>query len=212
MRRNTSYFYLTLVLCFNLISCVYPVKETGSDSKRSVDINKIAVIPLFTKPEYRNAIPVERNRFLTSELYHEMNNKIKGITIVALGSSTEEFMTLKEENPGLGYVNLALEVGRNLNSDAILIGNISAFREREGGELGTPSPASVAFEVQLLNPVSGVKIWEVYYAETQEDLFQNVTKIGKFFKRKGKWVTANQLAKEGVVDVVDNLAAFLGQP
>jgi len=212
MRRNTLYFHLTLALCYYLISCAYPLKETGIYSKRPVEINKIAVVPMFTKPENRFAIPVERNRFLTSELYQELNNKIKGITIVALGSSTEEFMTLKEENPEIGYVNLALEVGKSLNSDAVLVGNISAFREREGGELGSASPASVAFGVQLLNSESGVKIWESYYAETQEPLSQDVTKIGKFWKRRGKWVTANHLAKEGVMDVVDNLAEFLGQP
>lgn len=205
-------FHLTLALCLYLASCAGTVSEKGSYSKKPVEIHKIVVVPMFTNPGVRDQIPEERSRFLTSELYQELNNKIKGKTIVALGTSTDEFMKLKEENPELGYLNLAMEVGKNLNSDSVLIGNISTFREREGGELGTSAPASVAFGVQLINPNTGERLWEAYYAETQETLLQNVTKIGKFFKRKGKWVTANQLAKEGVIDVVDDLAIFLGQP
>jgi hypothetical protein len=212
MRFYSRCFHLTLALSFCLLSCVGTVPEKGSYSKKPIDIHKIVVVPMFTGPEVRDAISAERSRFLTSELYQELNNRIKGKTIVALGSSTDEFIKLKEENPKLGNVNLAMEVGKNLNSDSVLIGNISTFRERQGGELGITAPASVAFGVQLINPNTGERLWEAYYAETQETLLQNVTQIGKFFKRKGKWVTANQLAKEGVIEVVDDLANFLGQP
>ncbi len=214
-REMTFYsasFQLSLIVCFYLVSCTGAVPEKSTYSQKPIVINKIVVVPMFTDPQVVGGVPAERSRFLTSELFQELNNRIKGKTIVALGSSTDEFMTLKEENPELGYLNLAIEVGKNLNSDSVLIGNISTFREREGGELGINAPASVAFGVQLINPNTGERLWEAYYAETQETLLQNVTKIGKFFKRKGKWVTANQLAKEGVVDVVDNLANFLGQP
>ena len=194
------------------MSCTGAVPEKGSYSKKPIEVHKIVVVSMFTNPAVRDEIPEERSRFLTSELYQELNNRVKGKTIVALGTSTDEFIKLKEENPDLDYLNLAMEVGKNLNSDSVLIGNISTFREREGGELGTSAPASVAFGVQLINPATGERLWEAYYAETQETLLQNVTKIGKFFKRKGKWVTANQLAKEGVIEVVDDLAIFLGQP
>lgn len=212
MRFYSRRFHLTLALCFYLISCAGAVPEKGSYSKKPIDIRKIVVVPMFTRPEVQDGISAERSRFLTSELYQKLNNRIKGKTIVALGSSIDEFIRLKEENPGLSYLNLAMQVGKNLNSDSVLIGNISTFREREGGELGITAPASVAFGVQLINPNTGEKLWEAYYAETQETLLQDVTKIGRFFKRKGKWVTANQLAKEGVIEVVDDLAKFLGQP
>ncbi|MGB7293113.1 MAG: hypothetical protein WBD99_13145 [Thermodesulfobacteriota bacterium] len=212
MRCYTGCFHLALAVCFYLMSCAGTVSEKGSYSKKPIEIHKIVVVPMFTNAAVRDEIPEERSRFLTSELYQELNNTIKGKTIVALGTSTDEFIKLEEENPELGYLNLAIEVGKNLNSDSVLIGNISTFREREGGELGTSAPASVAFGVQLINPNTGERLWEAYYAETQETLLQNVTKIGKFFKRKGKWVTANQLAKEGVIEVVGDLAKFLGQP
>lgn len=212
MRSVSRRFHLILALSVYLTSCTGTVPEKGSYSKKPIEIHKIVVVPMFTNPVVRDEIPAERSRFLTSELYQELSIRIKGKTIVALGTSTDEFIKLKEENPELGYLNLAMEVGKNLNSDSVLIGNISTFREREGGELGTSAPASVAFGVQLINPNTGERLWEAYYAETQETLLQNVTKIGKFFKRKGKWVTANQLAKEGVIEVVDDLAIFLGQP
>ena len=212
MRNHSGSFHLSLALCFYLIACGGTVTETGSYSRKPIEVKKIVVVPMFTDPQARDGVSAERSRFMTSELYQELVNRIKDKTIVALGSSTDEFIKLREENPELGYLNLAQEVGKILNSDSVLIGNISTFREREGGELGTTAPASVAFGVQLINPDTGERLWEAYYAETQETLLQDVTKIGKFFKRKGKWVSANQLAKEGVVEVVNDLATFLGQP
>jgi len=83
--------------------------------------------------------------------------------------------------------------------------------EREGGELGVSSPASVAFGVELLTTANGEMLWENYFAETQKPLFENVAEVGKFFKRKGRWISVDELAKEGVIEVVDNLNKFLEQ-
>src|SRR3989304_340653 len=79
------------------------------------------------------------------------------------------------------------------------------YMEREGGELGVSSPASVAFGVELLTTANGEMLWESYFAETQKPLFENVIEVCKFFKRKGRWISVDELAKEGVIEVVDNL-------
>ena len=42
-------------------------------------------------------------------------------------------------------------------------------------------------------------------------LLGNVFELDKFVKIGGKWVTANRLAKEGVVEIADRLNRFLEQ-
>ena len=41
-------------------------------------------------------------------------------------------------------------------------------------------------------------VQRAHYAETQEALTNNLLGIGEFFKRKGKWVTAETLCSEGM--------------
>ncbi len=91
------------------------------------------------------------------------------------------------------------------------MGSLDKYQEREGGEYGVFSPASVAFYVELLSVPEGVLLWQSYYAETQRPLLEDVTSIGKFFKRGGRWLTADELAREGVQDVVSKLKIFLGK-
>jgi hypothetical protein len=153
----------------------------------------------------------QKEQFLTNALYNELIARLKTVSVFSLELSTEEFIKVKKENPGLIYRDIALRVGKNMGADALLIGNIVEYRERQGGELGVESPASVAFDVELLNTANGERIWEYYFTETQRPLLENVAELGKFIKRRGKWITADRLAKEGIVEVVHELNKFLEQ-
>jgi len=172
-----------------------------------VDIKKIVLVPFSSDTE----VAPGKEQYMTDILYNELISKILKVNIVPLEISTSEFSRLKTENPDLPDKEVAVKVGSNLGAQAVLVGNIFAYTEREGGELGVSSPASVAFGVDLVNTANGEKIWENYFAETQKPLFENVAEVGKFFKRKGKWISADELVKEGVIEIVDNLNKFLEQ-
>ncbi|MER3447855.1 MAG: hypothetical protein C4291_13955 [Candidatus Dadabacteria bacterium] len=176
--------------------------------ERSVKMNikAIALIPFSSE----NEIPPGKKGFLTSALHNEILSKIKKVSIISLDNSISEFEDVEKKNPGLTYEEAAIKAGKNLGADAVLIGNIFVYKEREGAELSIVSPASVAFGVQLINTANGGVIWETYFTETQKPLLENVAEIGKFIKRKGRWVTADEIAKEGVQEVVDKLSKFLG--
>ena len=75
--------------------------------------------------------------------------------------------------------------------------------------MGVTSPASVNMDIFLLDtrdasaralPGGGEipVVQRAHYAETQEALTNNLLGIGEFFKRKGKWVTAETLCSEGM--------------
>lgn len=89
------------------------------------------------------------------------------------------------------------------NSPGLLLLTVYRFEERRGSNLAVDRPASVGFHVHLYKGSALVKT--VVFDETQQPLSDNVLKLGTFLKRGGKWITADQLAQEGVQKVVDQL-------
>jgi hypothetical protein len=93
-------------------------------------------------------------------------------------------------------------LGLRHKADGVLIGYLYAFRERKGGALGADSPAYVAFEVVLISVESGRLIWQPKFSETQEPLNQNLFELGKFIQRKGRWVTAREMATQALKEIL----------
>jgi hypothetical protein len=78
------------------------------------------------------------------------------------------------------------------------------FQERRGGNLAVEKPASVAFHVHLMKENKVLKVFS--FDETQQALSDNVLRLGDFVRRGGKWVTAGELAREGVHRAIDGLS------
>lgn len=73
---------------------------------------------------------------------------------------------------------------------------IYRFQERKGGNYAAEKSASVAFHMHLMKDGALGKVFE--YSEEQKALTDNLFTVGKFLKRGGKWVTADELAEEGI--------------
>ncbi len=82
---------------------------------------------------------------------------------------------------------------------------IYRFQERKGGNFAVEKPASVAFHMHLMK--DGVLGRIFTYSEEQKALTQNLFTMGKFLKRGAKWVTAEELAEEGINAGLDELVA-----
>lgn len=212
MRSIDLYLMSVVLICLFIVSCTVPIEDMEKVPERApeksvkMNIRAIALIPFLSE----EGIQPGKEEFLTSALHNELLSKIKKVSIVSLDNSISEFGELRKKNPGLTYEEAAIKAGKNLGADAVLIGNIFVYKEREGAELSIVSPASVAFGIQLINTANGGIIWETYFTETQKPLLENIAEIGKFIKRKGRWVTADEIATEGVQEVVDRLSKFLG--
>ncbi|NLT23149.1 MAG: hypothetical protein GXX82_08890 [Syntrophorhabdus sp.] len=77
------------------------------------------------------------------------------------------------------------------------------FQERKGGNFAVEKPASVAFHMHLMKNRMVGKIFA--YSEEQKALTQNLLTVGKFFRRGARWVTAEELAGEGINAGLDEL-------
>lgn len=98
---------------------------------------------------------------------------------------------------------LLIEIGKKLGADAILTGSVYKFRQRVGSDFAADAPASVGLDIDLIHVSTGQLIWQTRLDETQDYLTNNFMKIFTFFKRKGKWVTAEKLASSGLKDVLE---------
>ena len=92
-------------------------------------------------------------------------------------------------------------LGQRLAVDAVLEGMVRVYREREGTTFAA-IPAAVGFELRLLGVRNGEVLWVGEYFEEQKPLTQDVR---GFFGRGGLFVTAEALARDGVVRVLQRL-------
>lgn len=96
-------------------------------------------------------------------------------------------------------------VGRCMGVDILVVPQILEWRERDGGELGVATPAKVVMDIFILDVKNEALISRSRYDETQTALMGNLLEADKFVKRGGKWVTALDLAKEGMEKAVKEL-------
>jgi hypothetical protein len=63
----------------------------------------------------------------------------------------------------------------------------------------------VAFVLEAWDVKRGDAVWSARFDETQKPLSENLFGIGQFASRGVRWVTAEELAQEGVKKAVDQL-------
>lgn len=94
------------------------------------------------------------------------------------------------------------EVGEELNADGIVVGYLYRYQERKGYDYSVEKPASVFFEIHLFRVQDGALVWKGVFNKTQSSLMENVLGVSYFLKDKGRWLTAKELAMEGMEDTV----------
>lgn len=99
---------------------------------------------------------------------------------------------------------LLARTGQRLGADAIIVGHVYRFRQRTGGGAASESPSSVAFDIYLIDCRQERVLWSAFYDYTQQALSENLGGIGNFFRRGGRWVTAEELAAAAMEDIFED--------
>jgi hypothetical protein len=94
-------------------------------------------------------------------------------------------------------------------SDRYIHVYIYRFEERKGGSYSVEKPAGVGFHMHLFENNTLKQIF--VFDEDQQALTENLFGIGKFFRRGGKWITAEKLSEEGVEKGLDVLVEDVSQ-
>lgn len=100
---------------------------------------------------------------------------------------------------------LWVEYARKTSADILFIPQVLTWRDRQGSAAGVTEPTHVRLEFFLLNIKEGNIIGHSVYEVEQQGLTENLLNVGDFFKRQGKWVTAEELAREAMIKAVKDL-------
>ena len=109
------------------------------------------------------------------------------------------------QNGVVRMTELVTTFGETHAADAILVGYLFHFKERVGTSYSVESPASVSFSLFLVRVLDRRIVWRGIYEETQQSLSENILKLGLFIKRKARWITAREMAAEGLENLISTL-------
>ena len=92
-----------------------------------------------------------------------------------------------------------LAYGRQQNCDLLLVPFVLDWHQREGSRAGVTQSAAVHLQFFLLKIASGTVMSRSVFDEKQRPLSENFLELGSFLKRRGSWITAEDLATEGIL-------------
>jgi hypothetical protein len=147
-------------------------------------------------------VPQEVLTFMTEHLKNLLMND-SSYRFVFPETWEEDVSDLPADENGVVRMTDLVGANREIDSaDAILTGYFFKFTERVGTRYSVESPASVAFSLFLFRVSDGKIVWRGIFEETQQSLSENILKLSTFLKRKARWVSARELAADGLENLI----------
>jgi len=135
---------------------------------------------------------------LTREMQRAMELKLYD-RVVPLSDATAIYDRLPQNRQVDTPRQLAKRFGQAAGADHVLLGSVWRYRDH------TPDTgASVAFTVYLLQVDNGRRVWRGRFDKTQQALTDNLQDAGLFFKGGAHWLSADELARLGVAQVMQD--------
>lgn len=224
---SKSRYGILAVLCIVLHILVGCASSTPvriiEDGREPIVLKKIAVVPfekLMSDDASRAArCPVCGTVYTTCELPRNADVLVQELflgkmdpsgqfSVIPPYQSDVVYQKVKGENLKATVPHLLQMTGKALGADGIVAGYVSCFRERVGYAYSAERPASVTFGVYLIRVSDGELIWGRIYDKTQQSLSENVLQASTFFSRGLRWVTAAELAEDGVVEILKTFPGY----
>jgi len=172
--------------------------------ERVEDPSRGAVCPVCQGVYRRGNILYGSQRTLTRLLQQKMDT-LETFKILPLEKVEDVFSKMDKGQFELRPLRSAIELGKELNVDFVIIGYLFRFEERVGSRIGVDKPASVGFDIHLLRVRDGKRVWDGKFDETQQALSENLLKIGSFVRRGGAWLKAEELSSVGMDEMLKRL-------
>ena len=207
-------FAVTVLFGFSVVTDTSLSESQSNQPALSAEVEKIAVMPLLRgrcpgilKDTFNCEIPqltfdpqnlAEGAETTVTRLVHEGLRKRHGERVIQLAQVREAYngfaLEMSREKPRA----LAKMLGEKLGVKQIMLGTVWRFKERAGGGAGSIDPASVAFTLYIMDVPTAQTVWKGTFDETQRSLSEDVLKAPTFFKRGAKWLSAGEMARFGV--------------
>ena len=212
--RSLMFPLLSLLLCIGLWACQKSVAPHPLEhSALTVGVAPF-VQPLTRVDLLAGFIPDPQGRATPEQLaaldsMFEKKLRSRAVNFRFLSRTGLPSVPVLDEQGRRSALATWLDYARRQKVDLLVLPMLLDWQERQGGDMGVTSPAAgqgagggvAGVEQEHVHADGGGEIPVVqrsHYAETQEALASNLLGIGEFFKRKGKWVTAEALCGEGM--------------
>ncbi len=217
---------LLIVFSLTLIGCHHRQDEGVAGPQGRVVFDRIAVLPFQQViPEEPhggpvrcplcgvifNALKTDGNpeAMVERHFLEQLEKRKPNFAVVSGDRVTGMYKRISAESLKAPLRQVLCNLGKELGAEAIVVGHLYRFRERRGEAFAVEQPASVALEIHLLRVEDGVLVWRGAFDRTQSSLMEDILQIASFYREKARWVTANELAEEGVEKILET---FPGLP
>ncbi len=102
--------------------------------------------------------------------------------------------------PGLADV---AAVGRTLGVDAVFVGFVYRFEQRQGTAAAAENPAAATFNLMLVRSSDARIVFKGVFDERQQALSQNLLNLGQYMRHGLQWYTVEQLGRVGMEQVFE---------
>ena len=140
-----------------------------------------------------------------SHILHEELQKKYGAALKDYDAGMFGFRRLARDNPHSTLRSLAASFARELGVEYVVIGILESYSERVGSASGIERPASVGLRLYLMHAASESVVFEGSFEETQRALSENILDASNFFKRGARWLTAGELSRDGIIDILEKI-------
>jgi len=153
-------------------------------------------------PEEASVVTQESLAALDGELAALLEKSdLRTVMHAATVQGCEEIVQAEKERPRFETLEYWKNVGACMKADYLLVPYVSHWQERDGGEWGVTRPAGVTLDLYLIKTATG-EVRRYHFEEEQQGLAENLLKGGRFFKRKGRWITPLEIAAEALEEGV----------
>ncbi|EFI35064.1 putative lipoprotein [Desulfonatronospira thiodismutans ASO3-1] len=204
--------------CIILITGVIILALTACAPREPVHYppeDAVVAVAGFSQPKHRwemitNHITVDQKKIdkdviekLDSDLAALLRQSRQKIVYPEMVKQCKELVAA-DTRPESSAFHFWVQVGKCIPADYILVPFVFEWRERIGGPLGVQEPAAVVMELNLID-LQDLQLQRFFFDERQFALLEDLSSAGKFFRRGGKWISARQLANEGLEQGVREL-------
>jgi hypothetical protein len=140
---------------------------------------------------------------VTEELFIEKLKDFKEIEIIPQEKVEGIYKRICAESLKMPLSEMIRKAGIELNADLVAVGYVFRYVERIGYDYSAEKTASVAFEINFVNPKDGSIIWRGVFDRTQKSLMEDVFHVSSL-----RWLTARELTKQGMNQVFKTFSGF----
>lgn len=187
---------LGLAACCLLAASGCANKEEPAAAAKAADVplSCIAVLPVLPAADLEDAASPADHKAL-AEGSQVMNGLLKEV----LAGQTKVRFVAEDQTAvsGAGLSQARQRVGKSGCNAALEI-SLSRYAERVGGDYGVKRPAAVTFAYKLYETGEGRVLCHGRFDEQQQTVMENLLTLPKVKNRGLTWLTAEELAREGL--------------